>query len=244
MGILKAMGVAVGVGNLQVTVECDEELTQGEQVKGVATITGGEVPQIVQGLVLALVSQWEVRDEGDQREGDGARVVHQRTMPLHLEVAPGSTHRVPFELDIPLDVPLAEAGDWHAVAVTADIPHAIDVTGSRRVAVWPPRPIADALRAIAQATGWTLQGYEPRKADPGFVRAVLAPSPAAAARFDGLIVEIAVEEGKMRVLVTVDMKEGFWKELTGGDKHDYSFAASDIPALVTSVQDLLRKHGG
>ena len=58
------------------------------------------------------------------------------------------------------------------------------------------------------------------------------------------IVEIAAPEDKMRVLVTVDMKEGFWKELTGGDKHDYSFAASDIPALVTSVQDLLRKHGG
>jgi sporulation-control protein spo0M len=244
MGFLKAMGVAVGVGNLEVTASCDEELYQGEEVKGVATITGGEVPQIVQGLVLSLVYQWEVRDEGDQREGEGAKVVHHRAMPLHLEVAPGSTHRVPFVLDIPTDLPLAEAGDWHSVAVTADIPHAVDVTGSRRVSVGPIRPIADALRAITLATKWTLQGYEPRKADPGFVRAVLAPSPAAAARFDGLILEIAVAEGAMRVLVTVDMKEGFWKELTGGDKHDYSFAASDIPSLVTSLQELIHKHGG
>ncbi len=244
MGFLEAMGVAVGVGSLHVTVECDEDLTQGEGVKGVATITGGEAPQVVQGLVLALVYQWEVHDEGKQGEGDGARVVHNRAMPLHLDVAPGSTHRVPFELDIPLDVPLAEAGDWHAVAVTADIPHAIDVTGSRRVTVWPPRQVADALRAIAVATGWTIKGYEPRKADPGFVRAVLAPSEAAAARFDGLILEIAAEEGAMRVLVTVDMKEGFWKELTGGDKHDSSFAASDIPGLVARVHDLLHKHGG
>lgn len=169
-------------------------------------------------------------------------MVHRRSMPVQIEVAPGSTHRVPFVLDIPLDVALPEPGDWHTVDVTADIPSAVDVAGSHRVSLWPSRPIADALRAIVSATGWTLEGYEPRKARTGFVRAVLAPGPAAAARFDRIYLELAPEEDTIRVHATLDLKERFWKELTGQDKHSSTFAASDVPTLVSRFQGLVDEY--
>jgi len=46
----------------------------------------------------------------------------------------------------------------------------------------------------------------------------------------------------MRIFVTLDMKEGIWKTLTGGDEHDYEFEAIDLPGLVASFQGLIHKH--
>lgn len=242
MSFLKEVGAAIGLGNLDVTVDCNRECHHGEQVQGVATITGGKVPQSVQGLGLSLSLRWEVRDKENNRDVAQQDVLHRRSMPAQIQVLPGSSHRVPFALDIPVGVKLAGAGDWHTVDVTADIPGGVDVTGSCRVFLWPIRPIADTLRALVSATGWSLNSFQSRKARAGFVRAIFLPSPAVAARFDRMNIELALEQGRMRVFVTLDMKEGFWKTLTVGDEYDYEFAAADLPSLVASVKGLIDKH--
>lgn len=240
MGFLKEIGAAIGVGNLHVTVACDEkERHHGEPIHGVVTITGGEVPQVVQGLKLALARRWEVKDSSDQADGEGSRAIFASSMPLHLEVAPGSTHAVPFVLEVPRDLPLAAPGDWHTVDVTADIPAAIDVKGSCRIVLLPVPPVAEALAALASATGWTLDGYEPKRARHGSVCAVFSPGAEAAERFDRAYVEVALAGEAFSVHVTLDRKERFWKEVTGRDKEEHTFVAPDADALVAAFQKLL-----
>jgi len=243
MSVLNEIKAALGAGQFKVTVECEEELHLGEEAHGVATITGGDVPQIVQGLDLSLAYRWTVQNEGGEHEDEGKRILHKTSIPMELEVAPGSAHRVPFVLAIPAEVPLAEPGDWHTIDVNADIPHAIDIAGSRRVTLLPPRPIVEALQAIT-ATGWILDGYEPRKAREGFIRAVLSPGPAFATRFDRVYLELLAGESALQVHTTLDLKERLWRELTGTDKHHYSFEAKDSAALVSHFQKLLDKHPG
>lgn len=242
MSLLREIGAAIGVGNLSVAVECDSACHHGEQVQGAAILTGGKVPQTVEGLRLGLALRWQGYDQETKQNVEHHKVLHQRSMPVQIQVLPGNIYRAPFTLDIPAGATLAEPGEWHTIDVTADIPGAVDVTGHGSVFLWPIRPIADTLRALVSATGWALQGFRPRKARAGFVLAVLVPAPALAKRFDRINIELALAQGRMRVFVTLDMKEGIWKTLTGGDEHHYEFEANDLPGLVASVQGLIHKH--
>ncbi len=242
MGFLKEMGAAIGVGNLDVLVDCDRECHHGEGLRGVATLKGGQVPQLVQGLEVRLLHLWEVWDEERRREVERSKVIHRRPVPFQAQVLPGSTHEVPFLLDIPVGATLADHGEWTAIQVESDISGGVDVSGRRSVLMWPIRPVADTVRAIAAATGWSIHGFQPRKARSGFVRAVLTPSEGLAHRFDRVNLDLALDQGMMRIHATLDMKEGVWKTLTGGDEHDYAFAAQDIPTIVAGLQGLIHKH--
>lgn len=241
MTVLKGLKAALGAGELKVDVACDDELHVGGAVHGTATITGGEVPQIVQGLDLSLQYRWPVSNEGGEQADEGARPVQKRSIPCQLDVSPGSVHKVPFTFDLPLDTPLAEPGDWHSVDVNADIPGAVDVRGSRRVTLLPPKEIVAAIAAIA-ATGWVLDGYEPRKAKEGFIRAVLSPGPVTERNFDRLFVELRVEEGKLAAHVTFDLKDKLWREITGTDKRREDVESADVASFIARFQELVKAY--
>ena len=241
MSVLKELKAAIGAGQLKVDVECEEELHLGDEVHGVATITGGEVPQIVQGLDVRLTYRWPVQDEAAEQEDVGSRTLHRASVEVQIDVEPGSVHRVPFTLTVPSDTALAEAGDWHTIDVSADIPHAVDVAGSRRVTLRPARRVLEALDAVL-ATDWILDGYQPNKAHEGFVRAVLSPGPTHAARFDRVYLELSRDPGPLRVNVTFDLKEKLWRELTGTDKHHHSFEVKDVPDLVARLQEMIKTY--
>lgn len=242
MGFFKELGAAIGVGNLDVIVEHEGTGHHGEPIRGVATIAGGNVPQVVHGLALSLVLHWEVYDEESRRDVPRSKVLHRRSLPFQSQVLPGMRLPVPFVLDIPLGVTLAEPHHWHTLNATAEISGGVDVTGEKRLELWPIRPIADTIRAITAATGFSLSGFLDHKAPAGFVRAVLLPGPSHAARFDRIYLDLALNQGMMRVHATLDMKAGVWKTLTGGDEHDYSFAAPDIPTIVAGLVGLIHKH--
>ena len=74
------------------------------------------------------------------------------------------------------------------------------------------------------------------------MRAALPPSTWFAQRFDRLNLELALDQGVMRTHVTVAVKEGIWKTLTGGDEHDYAFAAGDLQTVIAGIWQLIQKH--
>jgi sporulation-control protein spo0M len=244
MSIVAKLGAAIGVGNLTLSVSCSDEGYQGERLRGVVTLKGGDVPRMVEGLHVRLLHVWESRDSEVSLQRDRSSVLLDQPVELRCEVLPGSTHTVPFELEIPSNVALPEQGERYAIEAHVQIPNGVDASSRERFVLWPVRPVTDVLRGLMAATGWLLEGFTPRQARAGFTRAVLLPGSAHAARFDRMNLELAADQGLLQVHATLDLNEGIWKSVTGGDEHDYSFSAPDAPSVVEKLQALIQKHAG
>ena len=242
MSFVANLGAAIGVGNLTPSVACENEGYQGERTRGVATITGGNVAQVVEGLRMRLVRMWETRDRERNTRHEHTDVLHTQPVAFRCEVLPGIAYTVPFELDIPWNATLAERGEWHVIEVVTDVAGGVDPSGRKHIVLWPARPVAYTLQAVVAATGWRLNGFASREARAGFTRAELVPGAAHAERFDRIYLELSPGQGFMQVHVKLDLKEGAWKALTGADEYDYSFSAPDIPTVVGNLQALIQKY--
>src|SRR5262245_7445040 len=101
MSFLKELGASIGIGNLNVGVDCEKVAHHGEPIRGVATLSGGKVAQIVNGLEVRLVRSWEVWDEERNRYEPRSEVIHRRPAQFQAQVQPGAVYTANFLLDIP-----------------------------------------------------------------------------------------------------------------------------------------------
>ena len=149
MSILDGIKRAFNIGGCAISVQtAAHSFPQGGAVDGVVSLTGGEVDQTADVLVVELDEYWtETRSTGKSSR----RVTVNQTrdsaiLRRDLTILPGGELTLPFSLKLPNNSRLSTSSTGWKIKVTMDIPMAID---PGKTVVLNVRP-AEAFRAIVK----------------------------------------------------------------------------------------------
>jgi sporulation-control protein spo0M len=224
----------MGIGNLSVDVKVPSRICIGETLQGTASITGGKVEQIAQGLWVGLRLAWETTDD-DGHSQTHHTVLLKRPCELATAVLPGQSHQIQFSFIVPPSLELAQKDCWHQVFAEVDIASSVDVTGTAFIQVFPAQPLGDLLQAVTDNLGWSLGGIDTKRAPKGYLRAIFLPPEPLTKRFDKLLVDVAHSGSSWHIAATVDLREGLWRALTKQDEHRAEFQADSVKAAIRQI---------
>lgn len=133
----------MGVGSAKVDTRIEEwQFVPGQMIEGIVWIRGGQVTQVIDDIVLDLVTSY-------QKNGKKEEYVYKRFSLSHkLEINPSQERRIPFEIKIPTDMPMS-TGRFPVYLKTAlDVKVAVDPTDSDRIEIFPTPLVSKILKQI------------------------------------------------------------------------------------------------
>lgn len=234
MSILSRLGASVGIGNLSVKVMAPARICIGDALQGTVVITGGRVDQTAQGIWVGIRLAWETTDE-DNHSKIHHTVVLKRPYDFATVVAPGQSHQISFNFNVPSSLELARKDYWHQVFAEVDVASAVDVTGTAFIQVFPARPLGELLQAVADHLRWSFAGADTKSAPEGCLRAIFLPPDSMTNRFDKLVLDIAHAGAGWRMDAMVDLKEGLWRAITKQDEHRTKLQADSIEVAIEKI---------
>ncbi len=154
----------VGIGSAAVdTVLEKSAYAPGDEVRGIVRIEGGAIEQRIEGIVLAVMTQY-VRESNDAKIHRNAEIARVRvTEPMTLE--PNSRHEVPFSFTLPYKTPLSIGRTPVWIKTSADIASAVDPTDEDRIHVMPSpgqKVVLEAVESLGFRLRQTETVYAPR----------------------------------------------------------------------------------
>ncbi|UXY14004.1 sporulation protein [Chitiniphilus purpureus] len=160
--MFKKLLAALGAGGASVDTRLNNPtLAPGEVLSGEVLIQGGEVPQTLEHVELALMTEVEVEHEHGEHYSN--HVLGTIRLAGRQEVQPGQQIRLPFQFQLPLETPINDTAVLAAGYVRAPvwihtdlaIQSAVDASDRDYVTVRPTAPMQRLIQAMSQA-GFTL----------------------------------------------------------------------------------------
>lgn len=224
MGLKRFMS-RLGVGAAEVETVLDHDRTApGGLVTGTTTVTGGQVDQEIERILVALEATVEVETEDStwyEQVQFGTQVIGGG-----VTIHPGQQISGRFELPVPWQTPITDVGGWHlrgmkvGVRTTLSIPGAIDPGDLDPIAV-DPLPIQEAVLAALGDLGFRFHSADVEKGHVGgsnlpfYQEIEMHPTGEYARRIKELEVTFLVDEHGMDIVLEADRRGGLLH--AGGD---------------------------
>lgn len=170
MSFFNKIFASIGIGSAKIDTKL-EQLTyrQGDIVKGIVEIKGGNVEQKINGLYLNLYTSY-IKEMDDKKVPAVANIGH---FPIFqsLLIKANEVHEVPFSFQLPFDTPVTFGRSKVWVKTEADISNALDPTDKDYIRI-APSPIMNAVIDAINELGFTLREVENERA-PRYIRSRL-----------------------------------------------------------------------
>lgn len=240
MGFARRLLTSIGIGAATVDTKLEkDELTVGEEVRGVVEIRGGDSEQEVDGIHLEVQTHYK-RESGDSTVTETG-TIERFEVSGPVAVRPDQNEELPFSFRLPYDTPLTvgRASVW--VRTALDVKMAVDPSDSDSITVRPNRTTGAILEALESL------GFDLREADneelPHRIRRRLPfgqefEFTARRGEFRGHLDELEVvlfpEEGAVDVVLQIDRRArglgSFLSEAMGTDESYATLTISDDEA--------------
>lgn len=139
---------SIGVGAATVDTKLEsEELSPGEEVRGVVEVRGGSSRQEVHSIRLEVQTMY--RRAIDDSRAEIVGTVERSTVSDRLDIQPGSYEELEFSFRLPRETPFSMDGSEVWVQTALDIRRAVDPSDSDRITVRPD----DTVQTILDAAG-------------------------------------------------------------------------------------------
>ena len=161
--MFKKILASVGIGAAKVdTVLQTEHLLPGQEFHAEIVITGGDAPQELSGLELALMTKAKVEtDEGSYFRN---QVIQQWHLADKTTIQPGQEIRIPFTAQLHPETPVTELPVrmnqtvvWLATGLSIDM--ALDASDKDHLYIYPNEAVQECMQVMERA------GYQMMKAD-------------------------------------------------------------------------------
>lgn len=127
--MFKKLLASVGVGAAQVeTVLQNPDVHPGGAVQGTIHLEGGQVPQDINGISVALVARVEV--EAGDHEVATNMVAHQKPVTGAFQLAAGQRHDIPFALEVPWEMPVSAIAGTPLRGMAVGVSTQLDIAGA------------------------------------------------------------------------------------------------------------------
>jgi sporulation-control protein len=222
--VFKKLLAAMGAGGASVETTLDNpNVVPGGQVQGKVHLAGGEVPQEIEGVSVALVARVEVESGDSEHQQNLA--FHHRPLSGRFELQPKAPVTLPFSLEIPWETPITVIGGQSlygmavGVGTEVSIARAVDKGDLDRVAVHP-LPAQDRLLAAFANIGLRFKRADLERGRirgsmqqlPFYQEIEFGPSPQLAAGMNELEVTFVAGPTAMEVIMEVDKRGGLFTE--------------------------------
>jgi sporulation-control protein len=222
--VFKKLLAAMGAGGASVETTLDNpNVVPGGQVEGRVNVKGGEVPQDIEGISVALVARVEV-ESGDSEHHQNIAFHH---LPLsgRFQLQPGAPVTLPFGLEIPWETPITAVqgqslyGMAVGVSTEVSIARAVDKGDLDPIAVHPT-PAQDRLLAALANIGLRFKRADLERGHirnstqrlPFYQEIEFAPSAQLAHGMNELEVTFIAGPTAMEVIMEVDKRGGLFTE--------------------------------
>ena len=232
MGMLEGLKQTLNIAGSKITVVTEDPIySQFDVIRGEVQVTAPEYKQAGHSIKLALTEFWtEVRSTGKTTTVVPVYKTHAEVaLQGRFDFEPRSQHRFAFEVKLPRNCRLSTDSTGWCLAVSMEIPRAIDPTERVVVEVQP----AEAILAIIEGCEEHLRFQERQKsrqwnANSSKIYFRLMPPEELKSELDYLAFEMAqAEEGSVEGELIVNLQEksmaDYFKAIVGKDKIRRSF---------------------
>lgn len=234
--MFKNVLASIGIGGMKVdTIVSETTVEPGGRLSGTIGIVGGDVPQRIDAIELALVTRAIVETSGDNKVYGEVTVAVVRAAD-RMEVAPAQRLDLPFTLEVPPSAPLSIGPVHTALRTRLDVPMALDPRDSDAVRIVPDgaqRSVFEGMQRAGFRLGEVEVEYKPRRVPPFLQEFDFKPT---SVRDWGVEeVEVAFlprSGGGYEVLLTVDSRGGLFSR---GLERGYRLA---VPATGADPEDV------
>ena len=222
--MFKKMMASMGAGGGSVeTTLSTPSAYPGGVVEGVINIRGGSVDQMIDYVAVGLVARVEI-ESGDS-EYDSYLKFHEHRVTGSFKLDDGSSHQVPFQLQIPWECPFNVIGGHQlskcfiGVRTELEIQRSVDKTDVDPLAVYA-LPAHEKLLAAFTQLGFRFKGADMEKGRvtggslPFYQEIEFHPAPQFAHNVNELEVTFVTRATEMDVILEIDKRGGFFTEST------------------------------
>ncbi len=136
MSNLKRILTRIGIGNVQVdTFLAKDRLVIGEEVRGTVKITGGSLPQIINGIHLTIATEFmrEVKERIIYTRYD----LHRERLTEKITVTAYEIKEIPFTFPVPIDTPLTLGHKLVWLHTDVDVKNAVNPADNTYIDILP-----------------------------------------------------------------------------------------------------------
>lgn len=138
---------SIGVGNTKVDAKLESDVvTQGEEVRGVIEVQGGNANQNIDALYLTVQSNY-IREVNDHKINDTANIEHFLLTDAFM-IGKNEYKKIPFSFILPLNTPITLGRTKVWFSTGADIQNAVDPSDLDYIKVKPSPLSASILKAM------------------------------------------------------------------------------------------------
>ncbi len=227
MGILEGLKRTLNIAGSKIIVVTEDQIySQFDLIRGEVLVTAPEYKQAGHSIKLALTEFWtEVRSTGKTTTTVTVHKTHAE-VPLQgiFDFEPRSQHRFPFEVELPRNCRISTENTGWCLAVSMEIPKAIDPTERVVLEVQP----AEEFLAIIEVCEESLRFQERQKSRQWNTRSSktyfrLMPPEVLKSELDYLAFEISqAEDGSVEGDLIFNLQEksiaDYFKAIIGKDK--------------------------
>ncbi|MFC4766671.1 sporulation protein [Effusibacillus consociatus] len=163
MSFFKRALASIGIGSAQVNAHLEKTAYQvGEEVRGVATVEGGNADQQIDNIYMYVMTQYS-KEENDRKVKLNG-VVGKFLVSAPFSLKAGETKEIPFAFVLPYETPVTQGRIPVWIETGLDIPSAVDPKDTDVVQVLPSTLQTVVLDAVNSL------GFRLRKTDCEYSR--------------------------------------------------------------------------
>ncbi len=230
MSFFKNMMASIGIGAAKVDTVLEVSysgIRPGDEINGRIIVTGGAVPQQINGIELLLMTSF-IKEVNDQKVRENAAIAR---LPLRaaFEVRAGGKEEIPFRWQLPVTAPITAGGTQIWVKTALDIASSLDASDEDYIKVLPHPLVGEVLEALSSLGFRTREvecKYAPRSRYGTSLLQEFELVPGRASgfgRLDELEIVFIPSAAYVDVLMEVDRRSGGFAEWLGTDESRISF---------------------
>jgi len=230
MSFFKNMMASIGIGSAKVDTVLEVSysgIRPGDEINGRVIVTGGAVPQQINGIELLLMTSF-IKEVSDQKVRENAAIAR---LPLRtaFEVKAGGKEEIPFRWQLPVTAPITAGGTQIWLKTALDIASSLDASDEDYIKVLPHPLVGEVLEALSSLGFHTREvecKYAPhsRYGTSLLQEFELVPGRASGfGKLDELEIVFIPSAAYVDVLMEVDRRSGGFAEWLGTDESRISF---------------------
>lgn len=153
---------SIGIGSAIVDTKLERSrVAQGEEIRGIVEIRGGNTEQKIDDIYLTINTQY--LQESNDRKMNVTAVIERIRLAESFTISANERREIPFSFVLPLDTPVTLGRTRVWVATGLDIKHAVDPKDKDFLEVQPGKLLGAVLDAIS-SLGFRIREVECEKA--------------------------------------------------------------------------------
>lgn len=158
MGFARRLLTSIGVGAATVDTRLEtEEVSPGEEIRGVVELKGGDSAQEIDAINLEVQTDYK-RESGDTTVRETA-TIERFSVASAMTVEPKAQDQIPFSFRLPYDTPLTLGRSTVWIRTALDVKMAVDPSDRDPITVRPDATTRTILDAV-QELGFVLREAE------------------------------------------------------------------------------------